>query len=350
MSTHEQIARPAFAGQEATAGKRSGLRKLALIVVSFAISLACGYIAVRHISLDEMRTSLSEANYLWLIPALLLTLLTAWLRALRWRAIFVDPERVTVGQSLAASSIGLMFNNILPSRGGELMRVLALRRVTGLSAFEIGTTILVERVLDVFVLGLAGVALWAWLPSETWINVLGLVCFGAVAFCVVLTAALAIFRGRLHALLGRLLAKLPRVSADRATGVRQAVAAGVAIARRPRRIATCVGLTAATWFVAGLAGLALFPAFDLDPGTLGPWLVLIANSFALVVPSSPGTVGVYEASVQASLVAYGISPSAALSYALVLHALNFFPVILMGLAASWWLSRQERHHRLTGRR
>lgn len=341
---------PAEPAEPAEAKSGKGGRKLALIVVSFVISVACGYLAVRKISLDEMRSSLAQADYVWLIPSLLLTLLTGWLRALRWRSIFINPDDVTVGQSFAASSVGLMFNNVLPSRGGEVMRVLALRRVTGLSAFEVGTTILVERVLDVFVLGLAGLALWYWLPDSTWVHVLGLVCLGAVGFCVVATVALAVFRERLHVVLAKLLAKLPRVSEDRATGVRRAVAAGVAVARRPRRIVTCVWLTALTWLVAGLAGLALFPAFGLDPWTLAPWLLLIANSFAMVVPSSPGTVGVYEASVQAALVAYGISASAALSFALVLHAVNFFPVILMGLVGSWWLSRQGRHHRLRATR
>src|SRR5262249_34797077 len=125
------------------------------------------------------------------------------------------------------------------------------------------------------------------------------------------------------------------------------VGSGVGVLRRPRRLVTCVGLTAATWGMAGLAGLALFPAFGLNAGTLAPWLLLVANSFAMVVPSSPGTVGVYEASVQASLVAFGMTASSALSFALVLHAVNFFPVIALGLGASWWIGRQERHHRFS---
>jgi uncharacterized protein (TIRG00374 family) len=107
-----------------------------------------------------------------------------------------------------------------------------------------------------------------------------------------------------------------------------------------RRLAWCVLLSAAVWGVAGLAALVLFPAFDLDAGTLAPWLLLVANSFALVVPSSPGTVGVYEASVQASLVAFGVAKATAVSLALVLHAVNFFPVIAVGAIAWWWLRRE----------
>ena len=126
--------------------------------------------------------------------------------------------------------------------------------------------------------------------------------------------------------------------------------------RAPRSCAVRAGwlpallATVVAWLVAGLAGMVLFPAFGLDPGTLAPWLLLVANSFALVLPSSPGTIGVYEASVQVVLVAFGISASTALSFALVLHAVNFFPVIALGAIASWYAGRHAPHARLGGAR
>ena len=39
--------------------------------------------------------------------------------------------------------------------------------------------------------------------------------------------------------------------------------------------------------------------------------------------------------ISSSLTAFGADPSAALSYAIVLHALNFVPVVATGLLASW---------------
>jgi len=56
--------------------------------------------------------------------------------------------------------------------------------------WELGTTVVVERVLDVFVLGLFGLALWAWLPDDRWIDALGVVCAIVVAGCVVGALAL----------------------------------------------------------------------------------------------------------------------------------------------------------------
>lgn len=317
-------------------------RRLALLVVSVLISAACLVYVLHRISLDEMVDSLRAADYIWVVPSTVLTVGTMWLRGIRWRAIFERPETVSNGEAFAASNVGLMFNNLLPSRAGDVIRVFVLRRATGLSAVEIGTTAVLERVFDVFVLALFGLAIWAWLPHPAWVDALGLLCAGVVAGCAAVVVLYRVARRRGQVLLRRGLQRLPGVTPERAERVERALTAGAAVLGSPRRLVVCTALSASVWFVAGLSALVLFPAFDLDAGSLAPWLLLVANSFALVVPSSPGTVGVYEASVQAALVAYGVASATAVSLALVLHAVNFFPVILVGAVSWWWLRRQGR--------
>jgi len=92
----------------------------------------------------------------------------------------------------------------------------------------------------------------------------------------------------------------------------------------------------------------LFPAFGLEVPASAAWLILVANAFAITLPSGPAGIGVFEASIQAALIAYGVSASTALSYAVVLHAINFLPIILMGAAASWWIARHPAHPRPSG--
>jgi glycosyltransferase 2 family protein len=316
-----------------------------VVALGIVISVVFGYIALEKISLDQVKASLSGANYIWVIPSVALTIPIAVLRAIRWRILFKDPETVPVGQSFAAISVGLMFNSVLPARAGEVPRIVALRRTTGLSAFEIGATVVVERILDVFVVALMGAALWAFFPDKTWIHLLGLVCFGVIAAFALLLVALAVLRERLPPLLLRMLNKLPFVSPDRARSVRLALGAGASILLRPKRLVEAVLVTITLWGVGAMSIWVLLPAFDIHVGGVAPWLILVANTFAVTIPSGPATVGVYEASVQAALIAYGVSASTALSYAIVLHAVNFFPVILVGLVSSWWISRHPAHAR-----
>jgi glycosyltransferase 2 family protein len=317
------------------------------IAIGLAISVVFAYIALEKISLSQVWESLSGANYVWLIPSCLLLLPIALLRAWRWRLLFNDPAAVPVEDSFAAGNVGLMFNNLLPSRAGEVPRVFALRRTTGLSAFEIGATVIVERLLDAFVLALFGVALWPLFPEETWIRFLGLFCLAVILGSLVLVAALAVFRERLTGVLLRLLKRLPFVSHERAVYVRRALSAGSAILLHPRRLTEAMIITVLVWSLGALSVWVLFPAFDIELGGAAPWLVLVANSFAVAIPSGPAGVGVYEASAQAALIAFNVSASTALSYAVVLHAVNFFPIILIGLLSSWWIARHPVHPRFS---
>jgi glycosyltransferase 2 family protein len=319
-------------------------RRAGLVVIGLVVSALFAWIATRKISLAQVGDSLASADYVWLVPAIALTLVTTWVRAVRWRMLFADPNAVDPWHSFGALSIGLMFNNLLPWRAGEVARVFALRRASGLSAFEIGTTIAVERVLDVFTLALGGVLLWPFLPDRAWIDLLGIFCAAIVGACVGLVLLLLLFRRRLLSLLLNVMRRF--ASEQRAGAIRDAVAAGARILLRPRRLTLGIILSFAVWGVVGFSIWALLPAFgleDVDP--LVPWLILVANSFALTIPSSSGAVGVYEASVQAALVAFGVSGSAALSYGLLLHAVNFFPIIVVGAVASWAMSRAQSNRR-----
>jgi uncharacterized protein (TIRG00374 family) len=337
--------RSRFLARIRTASTSPAYRKVGMALLGVLTSVFFTWLATRKISVHDVGHSLSMAHYGWVVPCVALTFLTGWLRAVRWRMLFIRPESLTTAQSFGAVSIGLMFNNLLPSRAGEVPRLLALRRATGLSGFEVGMTILVERLLDVFVLALAGVALWPFLPSRPWIHALGLLCAGIVGACALLVTGLATFRRQLSAFFVWLLRRVPVISEERVQSVREGVAAGTRILLRPKRLAIAVGLSALLWAVAGLSGWVLFPAFDLHTSGLAPWLLLLANSFALTIPSSSGAIGVYEASIQAALVAYGVSASVALSFALVLHAVNFLPIIVVGGLASWLMGKKPAHTR-----
>ncbi|MFY9579256.1 MAG: lysylphosphatidylglycerol synthase transmembrane domain-containing protein, partial [Gaiellaceae bacterium] len=154
----------------------SGTRRAVLLAVGGVISALCLWLALRHVSFGDVWTSLREAHWVWLVPSLALTYLTLAVRAVRWRYLFCEPERVSTWESTKALNIGLMFNNILPSRAGEVPRALALARATGLSKVEVGTTVVVERLLDVFSIAVAGVIAWTFLPHVSWIHALVIIC------------------------------------------------------------------------------------------------------------------------------------------------------------------------------
>jgi uncharacterized membrane protein YbhN (UPF0104 family) len=108
---------------------------------------------------------------------------------------------------------------------------------------------------------------------------------------------------------------------------------GVVSLRRPRVAAPAVLLTATSWLLLALSGWALLLAFHLHLGFVGGLLVVVAANLALLVPASPGGVGVFEAATVSVLAGFSVDRSAALSYAVALHGLNLFPYVLVGALA-----------------
>lgn len=91
-----------------------------------------------------------------------------------------------------------------------------------------------------------------------------------------------------------------------------------------------IAVTAASWLA--LAGSAWFLLLgtEIDAGFGMALLVLVATNLVLVVPSSPAALGTFEAAAVLALAAYGVDRERALSFALVLHALNALPFIPIG--------------------
>jgi uncharacterized membrane protein YbhN (UPF0104 family) len=60
-------------------------------------------------------------------------------------------------------------------------------------------------------------------------------------------------------------------------------------------------------------------------------VVLLAINVAILVPSTPGHVGVMEAAALAALLALGVSPERALAGAVLYHAVQLVPGTALGL-------------------
>jgi hypothetical protein len=89
--------------------------------------------------------------------------------------------------------------------------------------------------------------------------------------------------------------------------------------------------TVILWLFMGISNYFVFEAFGFDLPVTASYVLLVVVSISILIPSSPGFVGVYHAGAVWTLTVYGIGKEDALSFALVLHAAQFFPITLMGL-------------------
>jgi uncharacterized protein (TIRG00374 family) len=302
-----------------------------LVVLGFAITIVFGYLAVRDAHLSEVWDGIEEMNAWWLLPASGLLALCVLLRAVRWQALFTPETRPPFRIVLRALLAAYVVNNLLPLRPGEVLRVVILKRQAATSAAEAGATVIVERAYDVLALLLLLFVATPLLPELTWVMAAG--AFAAVVV-VGLGAAIVIVavwgeRPLIWAI--RPVARFSPVTEARLEQIARNAVVGMAGLRRPGIAAVAFSWTILSWLMLALSNAALLAGFDtgLDgrDTILAGLLVAIATNLAMVLPSSPAALGVFEAATVVALKAFGVDDSLALSYALVLHALNLFPYL-----------------------
>jgi uncharacterized membrane protein YbhN (UPF0104 family) len=66
------------------------------LVVGIALSVAALYFAFRNVPLDELFHYLKSINYLWAFPAVILVLVSFFIRALRWRFILASSHKIEI--------------------------------------------------------------------------------------------------------------------------------------------------------------------------------------------------------------------------------------------------------------
>ena len=278
--------------------------------------------------------SLRGMSWWTIAPAVAVLAVGVFLRALRWRALFEPDRRPTTGAVTSALLIGSFFNSILPARLGEPARVVALSRESRLGYSEVLAASVLERAIDLLVLLALLFAALPFLPEVAWLR--SAVVLAAVLAAVIAAAALAMNRAGdrpLRALARWVAGFSRRVSHERLDRVAAGLTRGAAPLRRGRVATEGIILTVASWLVLACSNWILLRGFGLDLGFEAALLVAIASNLALVVPAGPGGVGPFEAGTVVALSSFGVGTADALSYSLVLHAVNLVPYLVAGYAA-----------------
>ncbi len=330
-------------GSAARADRRLSRRRANLLAwAGVALSIGFAYLAVRDVDLDSLGAALRDQRYVYLLPAGAALVVGVLLRAWRWQLLFEPGARPPFSAVLSALLIGYLFNSILPARAGELARVLALGSRPELSRTQVLATVVLERVFDVLVLVGLLVLAAPFLPPVDWLT--AAVAFGVVVGVALVAAAVVIRRygvGAARVLL-RPVGWLPGVGPERVEGMARSFVTGLVGITVSRVAVSALAVTLASWLVLACSIWLLLLGTDVDATFGMALLILIATNLVLVLPSGPAALGTFEAAVVVVLGAYGVDRAEALSFALVLHALNLFPYLLIGYVALALHSRATR--------
>ena len=254
-----------------------------------------------------------------LAGALALYAVATLMRSERWARILwrAGVREATRADAYALVPIGYMGNNVLPARGGELLRTFLLGGRAQAAKRTILGTILAERVLDALALGVILVVLAAGLlrrlpkPHEA-----VLVGGAAPLVALVLVAVIALLRYR-----------------ERLVFVLRALAPMAAPSRHLLSGFGVVLLLASLliWCVEASVYIAVGHAIGVGLSLRDGLAVVAFTNAAALIPAAPGYIGTYDAAVIFAVDAVSsAAKSSVLSYLLLLRFVLFIPITIVG--------------------
>ncbi len=276
------------------------------------------------------------------------------LRARRWKTILspID-DQIPFGPLWRSTAIGMMVNNVVPARAGELARAFALTRERPSIPFSASfASLAVDRLFDAFVvLTLMLVAMLdpAFPRGERVAGqlVAHWVTLGAMAAALFLVVVyLIVFFPRAIITVYQALARrvAPRLE-QRGADVLLAFASGLSVLRSPRRFVAVLGWTIAHWVANAFAWWITCKAVGIAVPFSAMFVLQGLIAIGVAVPSAPGFFGVFEALGREGLGLYGVDPTLAVTWAIGFHLLSFIPITVIG---AYYFVRLGLHFRDLG--
>lgn len=284
---------------------------------------------------SEMGQALARANYLFLLPALLVYMVGVYFRAVRWRYLLKPIKTLSSVRLFPLILIGMLVNNILPARLGIVARAYILGEREGISKMATGGTMVVEQGFDGITLVLFAAVISFFAPLEgvlqQVIYITAGIFLGAIAVCFVLAlsprlARVAIqlalhlvpkaWRGRLEIWLIRLIE-------------------GLGVMRSPGKLVLVLVLSVLVWVCE--AGMFYMVAFSFDLRLPFHALVLTTSisNLAWALVMTQGGLGSFDLAAQKTVELFNVGAALAASYVVVLHAFILLATIPLGFVFLW---------------
>lgn len=308
------------------------------LIVRVAVGLGLLAFLLWRIDLDKAARALRDADYVYVIPALVLLGLAKLLVAQRWRLMMSEFAAVPLPPLFGILLVSNLANNIVPARIGDLIRVQVPAQRYELSRAQLAATVFAtESLLDGIafaVLALIGLGLIDanGFPTGVFWGLLGLVAGGLLAVIPLSHLKLQdgwTRRGIMPRLPGRLRRSLEE-------GVPHFID-GLAVFRSMRLGWQAIGLSFAIWLVE----VAMFALIGLAFGihlSLPAWLlIMVAANMISSVPIAPSNIGPYEVAVTELVKALGVDAGLAGGFTIAAHLFNILWITGAGAVAMWAL-------------
>lgn len=297
---------------------------------------------------EQVAAAFKQTNLLAVAPLMVFLVVALLCRAYAWRAIL--SEKVSLTQSFLIINAGYFVNTIFPFRIGELARVFLLLPA-GFGFWSAVPTILIERIFDLgFALSLFFIGMPFALDFSQDVLSLYLLA-GSIILLIFILILLVKHKEKVYQWLENSGLLGDRFKTRLLDLVRSVLSSLETLSDPIRFMRVFIGM-ALSWGLSLVFQYLLLKAFIPEASLIMAVFAIGAVAIGISIPSSPGNIGLYEASITLALTAFGVDRSLAFSYALTSHVFNLAVTTVVGsfglvregysLRDVWQFSKQHR--------
>jgi len=291
----------------------------ALLVVIASAALYAIFMIFSDISL--LMDKFQNFNFILLIPAFLLVLLSYFIRGYRW-----DFFLKTLGINISLRNSMLLFFaglglSITPGKFGEVIKSHFLKKDHDQSYAKTAPIVFVERYYDlVGILVISIIGIW-------FVNVDRTIVFLALSIIIV-----ALIVSQQKKIVIKVLGRFERVS-FLSKFARKMVETfeTVHILLKPKLYAKSIGYSVTAWLIESFAVFLIFLGFEIDLSLPSVILIFTISSIIGGLSMLPGGIGLTEAGMVGLLLLEGIDYTSAISAVILVRIVTLWFSVAIGL-------------------
>jgi glycosyltransferase 2 family protein len=295
-------------------------------IIGFLISILFLYFSLRGIEFHKLLITLKSADMRFAFLPLLCIFLCLILCSYRWSKVVGNGVRFR--DTFVAVLIGLFVNNVLPARIGEIARGYILTKRTGVSFTYSVTTVFVDRFFDL--VGLL-IITFVFLPEDSLPKSIAQAIYMLLGLFIVCATLLIVLsrQGVADKIAGRL-SRVNRPFIARFSKRILEVQQNLRRISSPFNLVYFIAIAVTTWLLMSTALYLVMLTLGVKIAFVKVPFVCALLNMGLVIPSSPGYIGVYQFMLVYLLSIFNVPRTEAFAVSLVFQASWYLPYNIFG--------------------
>ncbi len=307
------------------------------IVLSFSFSAFFLVVAFDNIEFSSFWASLGRVSWVTILAVSAMAIMSMFLRAWRWRILLKPVKDIAYNTVFTFTMIGFMANNVLPAHAGDFARPYLLGLKENISGFSALATVLIERLLDGVGLIIIFLIVLPIAPLPASIKMSGLGIGAALFALIALLMLLSSENGRLRNGLIALVEKAPDRFRASLSKKLQMFLFGLTIFRNRKNLLPLLGISVFVWAHLALTIFMILKGYPLaaevgamDMG-IASVVTIVMLAFVIVLPSSPGYLGITQVAFIFALGYFGVAESDAVGASIIFNLTQYIPITIGGI-------------------